>query len=119
MKIQILASEVNDSGIKVSIGQTISVKVDPGLVWTDLNTNTNADGYASPNLILKLASFLKDCPSANWFTLCAKVNNKVFPLGCKGSFVAPEDGVLYFLANDVPWMRWNNLGKLEVDVKVR
>ena len=60
--------------------------------WTDATIACDADGYDSPNFLLKLAEHWRRVPKARWFQLIGSIDrnpNVVVVLGASGTFVAP------------------------------
>jgi len=59
-------------------------------------------------------------PEAKWFQLIATIGRSAKARIVVGSsltdFLPPFPGRLYFFANDLPWMYWNNKGMLAVRV---
>lgn len=106
-----------DTGLAVSAGQVLRV-VASG-VWRDWTIETHADGFSRPHL--KLAEPLRRVPSANWFQLCGAVDRRldqVVLLGSEVTVSAPATGRLFLFANDVPWMHWNNTGRITVQIRL-
>lgn len=105
----------NDTGLQVTAGQT--VRIIASGVWRDWKIETNADGFSRPHL--KWAEPLRRAPDAQWFQLCGTIDRRldqVILLGADVAFKAPAGGRLFLFANDVSWMHWNNVGRLQVQV---
>lgn len=109
----------NDSGIDVARGQTYNFTVPNGEKWIDWSKTCGADGYTSNWLIRPWESFRR-VPEAKWFQLVGTIGRSIRPPIVIGSqligFSAPYPGRLYFFANHLPWMCWNNKGMIAVRI---
>jgi hypothetical protein len=85
--------------------------------WIDWDIPCSADGYPS-TLLIRPWEWLRRVPNANWLQLIGTVGRSTRPPILIGSqlidFVPPFPGRLYFFANDLAWMYWNNKGKIAV-----
>jgi len=87
--------------------------------WTDWHETHDANGYPSPNLLLKSSELLRRFPGANWFALiCAVHSDKklLFLIGTDRTMTMPRDGRLTCFANDVEFMYGNNKGSVKLTV---
>jgi hypothetical protein len=109
----------NDSGINVNWRETYNFTVPNGENWINWRKKCGADGYSSTFLIRPWES-LRRIPEANWFSLIGAIGKSTRPSIAIGSqligFSPPYPGRLYFFANDLPWMYWNNKGVIAVRV---
>ncbi len=109
----------NNSGVHVSPGQIYNFVVPENEKWIDWCIPCGADGYPSTPLIRPWEG-LRRVPNANWLQLIGTVGRSTRPPILIGSklmdFSPPFPGRLYFFANDLAWMYWNNKGKIAVRV---
>lgn len=109
----------NDSGIDVISGQIYTLTVPAGERWIDSRKICDANGYSS-NQIMRPWEFFRRAPEAKWFQLIGTIGRSPKARIVVGSrltdFLPPFPGRLYFFANDLPWMYWNNRGMLAVRV---
>jgi hypothetical protein len=110
----------NDSRIDVAVGESYDFNVPNGEVWTDWTIPCDADGYVSTPSI-RLWEPLRRVPSENWFKLIGVVGKSTDASIVIGSslsnFSTTIPGRLFFFANDLWWMYWNNKGRIGVWVK--
>ena len=79
----------------------------------------NADGYESPNIVLKLCEGLRRMPHLPWFSLIGSIEKDKqnrFLIGKHKIFTAPKTGRLYCFANDVIIAYGNNQGHIQLTV---
>jgi hypothetical protein len=109
----------NDSGVDVVSGQVFNFAVPTGEEWTDWRNRCDADGYSSTPLTRRLEIFRR-VPKAKWLQLIATIGKSVRSPVVIGSqfleFLPSSPGRLYFFANDIPWMYWNNRGMIAVRI---
>ena len=109
----------NDSGIDVILGQIYNFTVPVGEMWTDSGKICGADGYRSDLLMRPWESFRR-APEAKWLQLIGTIGPSIKARVAVGAslteFFPPFPGRLYFFANDLRWMYWNNKGMLAVRV---
>ena len=109
----------NDSGVDVVSGQAFSFTVPAGEEWTHWQTPCGADGYPSTYLIRPWER-LSRAPKAKWLQLIGMVGKSIRSPVIIGSklvdFLPPSPGRLYFFANDIPWMYWNNRGMIAIRI---
>jgi|ERR1700730_724538 len=109
----------NDSGIDMTLGQSYTFVVPENEIWVDAAKICGPNGYTS-SYLMRPWEILRRAPEANWFQLIATIGRSVKPRIAVGSnltdFLPPFTGRLYFFANDLPWMYWNNNGTLAVRV---
>jgi len=107
----------NPSGVVVRRGEVYEIKVPPGQVWCDASIEHTPEGKEIDKLNgWKWLRRVKDQP---WFALIGSVSKKhTFPvLNGIDKWTAPADGELFFYANDVWFMYWNNKGAIDVNVQ--
>ncbi len=107
------------SGVRVRRGEVYAIEVPPGQTWRDASNVCGPEGYE----IEKLERWIRwrrrrDLP---WFALVGatgKDESQTFPV-LKGiaEWTAAAGGELYFYANDVKVMYWNNHGSMKVVVR--
>jgi hypothetical protein len=109
----------NDSGIDVAFDQSYNFVVPKSESWVDYDIPCSADGYVSTPLI-KIWEPFRRVPDENWFKLIGTVGRCARPPIVIGSqligFAPSFPGRLYFFANDLLWMYWNNKGTVHVRV---
>jgi hypothetical protein len=107
----------NDTGIELVSGHEYLFKVTGQ--WTDGRMQCDADGYRSPNLILKATEWLRRSPRSRWFALIGALDaNELtqFEIGTVRTLIMPASGTLTCFANDVSWMYWNNYGSVQLSI---
>ena len=107
----------NHTGVRVSPGERYSLAANGG--WVDWHTVTNPNGYASPNLLLRIAEGLRRMPSARWFRLVGSIGKQrssFFGIGEICTFEPTIRGELLCFANDVVWMYFNNSGAVNLRI---
>jgi len=109
----------NDSGIDVVRGQTYNFAVPNGEEWITGRTACGPDGCRS-NWMIRPWESLRRVPEANWLQLIGTIGRSVKPpivigLGLIG-FTPFYPGRLYFFANDLPCMYWNNKGVIALRI---
>ncbi|HVK56497.1 MAG TPA: hypothetical protein VM532_15900 [Burkholderiales bacterium] len=115
---EILAREKwSDTRISIVAGEEYHFKSSGQ--WNDKTIVCGADGYASPNLLLRASEFLRRVPSAPWFALIGSIDRNedaFFLLGAEATITPQSTGTLYCFANDVSFMYWNNTGGIQLSV---
>ena len=108
----------NDSGIDVFPGQIYNLATPAGESWAGSKI-CSADGYQS-DLLMRPWEVFRRAPEAKWLQLVGTIGRSIKARIVVGSsltdFLPPFTGRLYFFANDLPWMYWNNKGVLAVRV---
>lgn len=107
----------NDTGINLVAGQEYHFQATGQ--WTDWTITSNADGYESPNFLLKLSEGLRRMPNSPWFSLIGsidKAQDSFFLIGTNKQFIAPKTGRLYCFANDVIIAYGNNRDSIQLTV---
>lgn len=105
----------NDTGITLLAGQNYHFQATGQ--WIDWKNTCDADGYQSPNFLLKLCEGLRRMPQAPWFALIGSIDkNNFFLIGTDTNITAPKTGRLYCFANDVIIAYGNNQGSLQLTV---
>jgi hypothetical protein len=116
--VRIFAKKMcNDTKIMVLTGHKYSFEANGK--WTDLDNTCDADGYPSPNTLLRASEGLRRMPGANWFALICAVNadkKLLFPIGTRRTMSMPRSGRLACFANDVATMYGNNKGEVKLTV---
>ena len=114
--VQVAARERwNDTGIDLQRGETYLMRAAGH--WCDREIRTDAGGYDSRKLLLRLTTWLRRYPSAKWFTLIGALGPGragYFIIGTGCEYLAPEDGRLRCFANDVFLAYGNNTGAIEL-----
>jgi hypothetical protein len=109
----------NNSEIDVVWGQRYSFRVPQGERWLGRRRTCNANGYSSAGLIRSLES-LRRIPEARWLELIGAIGcstKSAIRIGQGlSNLLVLFSGRLYFFANDLPWMYWNNKGMLAVRI---
>ena len=109
----------NDSGIDVIPGRSYRFTVPANETWSDSHKICGPTGYMSIRL-LRLWLAFRRVPEANWLQLIGTIGRPPRARIVLGShlanFLPPFNGRLYFFANDLPWMYWNNRGMIAVRV---
>jgi hypothetical protein len=109
----------NDSGIDVAANESYNLVVPQSERWIDWHIPYSADGYTSTPLIRPWES-LRRVPDQNWFKLIGTLGKSTKPPVIVGSqligFSPAFAGRLYFFANDLLWMYWNNKGAIALGV---
>lgn len=103
----------NKSGIEVLAGE--EYKFECTGVWKDLLTYYKADGYVL-NYLKPFEKFRRS-KMENWFALIGSIDKmNDFLIGDQGQLIMEITGQLYFYANDVFGMYWNNSGHISVTI---
>ena len=109
----------NDSGLDVISGQIYNFTVPAGETWSDSGKICGADGYRS-DLLMRPWDAFRRVPEAKWLQLIGTIGRSIKARIIVGpsltDFLPPFPGRLYFFANDLRWMYWNNKGMLAVRV---
>ncbi len=108
----------NRTGVPLIAGYEYELRATGG--WRDWRTQTDADGYASRTLLLRLTERLRRAPRERWFALIGAIDAEPktqFHIGAFGRIMARSTGELTCFANDVNFMYWNNHGALQLTVK--
>lgn len=110
----------NDSGINVFSGQIYNITAPASETWTGSGKICDATGYQS-NSLRRPWEIFRRVPKAKWLQLVGTIGRSIKAPIIIGSnltdFLPPFPGRLYFFANDLPWMYWNNKGMIAVRVK--
>jgi hypothetical protein len=89
-------------------------------MWHDAKKECGPDGYKSSSFLLRACERFRRVPSANWFQLIGTIGHTTdgrFVVGADLlDFLPPFPGRLYFFANDLPFMYWNNTGVLSLRI---
>ena len=116
----ILARSVwNRTGILMEEGARYHLRVAATDTWRDADIVTTADGYSSPNLLLRLAEWMRRSPRDQWFALMGALdakNSTRFHIGTDASVRVLRSGELTCYANDVIAMYRNNSGSVRLEV---
>jgi hypothetical protein len=107
----------NASGVTVRRGEVYAIEVPPGQKWHDASTEHGPEGDEVDRL--KNWVWLRRRRDQPWFALIGAVGKRdPFPVrGGIPEWTAPADGELFFYANDVWFMYWNNGGSINVIVR--
>jgi len=112
-KIEIKSEDDSVYVCDVNPGDTLSFEATGK--WTDWFIRCDADGYENP-----FAKFLGIRPayaSARWFALVGEVGGAQFLIGARSQRTFKTGGTLNVFANDLPSMRWNNKGSVDLVVR--
>jgi hypothetical protein len=116
--VQVCARERwNDTGIDLRRGEAYLMQAAGH--WRDRDKKTDAGGYDSKKLALRLTTWLRRCPRAPWFALIGALaadRKSFFVIGRRCEYRARDDGRLRCFANDVPFAYGNNHGSIELTV---
>lgn len=110
------------TGLNLSKGQKLRMRVEPGQTWCDLTTVCGPEGWNT--WLYSLFNCLKVIPSSNYLRLIYGVNGEgavaYGEVGLDGwtYYVADKDGELTLLPNDVPALYFNNTGSIVVEVEL-
>ena len=120
------ADKFNWAGVAVAKDEKYAFQVTQGATWKDAGIECGPDGWPSEDLpwykqgIVELLEPLRRVKRADWFTLCATINDEdenAFAVGSKTQpFSIPDSGELYLFANDLHAKYGNNSGAIEVTV---
>lgn len=109
-------TKFSDDTLEVKAGEEYLFSCDDQQFWTDLFKKYTPDGY--DNFLGRMVGLR--FPGADCFCLCGiygKDESTDFKIGSKLPLTAPLTGRISFFANDVPWMYWNNWGKITVNIQ--
>jgi hypothetical protein len=107
----------NDTGIHLVAGQ--ECRFTTAGTWTDWYIPCDADGFPSPNLLMRAFEWLRRAPHEPWFALIGGIDHdlrSLFLIGTERTLTAPVSGMLTCFANDLPLAYWNNLGSVQLTV---
>ena len=88
-------------------------------LWTDSTIVCNADGYTSPNPLLRASERFRRVPKERWFALIGTIQRNKdtsFLIGVEARISPRSTGLLCCFANDVSFMYWNNQGEIQLTV---
>lgn len=107
----------NDTEIELVAGQTYRFTASGE--WIDWTISCNANGYPSPNWLLRASETFRRAPQADWFALMGAIDRDPqtqFKIGTDHTLAVPKTGRLSCFANDVALMYWNNRGAVQLTV---
>jgi hypothetical protein len=107
-----------ETGATLRKGRTYLITARGG--WIDKDEPCGPGGYASNNIVLRLAEPLRRRWHANWFALIGtqcRFFGPRFVIGESVTYRARRNGKLWCFANDVWFMYFNNRGSVEVTVE--
>lgn len=107
----------NDTGVRLVAGQEYCLTATGQ--WTDWYIPSTADGFASPNGLLRIFERLRRAPHERWFALIGAIDRDPrthFLIGAQRTIIAPVSGSLTCFANDVGFAYWNNRGSVELTI---
>jgi hypothetical protein len=110
----------NDTGIQLISGHEYEFKA--AGKWIDLIYPSDADGYVSPNWLLRISERWRRVPKENWFALIGALDfdrTSAFKIGTVCTRQMQRSGRLTCFANDIFFMYWNNHGAIELTVMRR
>lgn len=117
--VKVQANKYNHTGIDIDVGKTVIIESDQSDRWKDLYIECDSTGWNTHLAMLPGIKKCKDLPEANLMLMCAKIGNKIYPIGKEATIVAEEEGELILFANDVKYLRWNNSGSIDVTVRIK
>ena len=109
----------NRTGIRLQAGSRYELTA-TGL-WIDKKYEAGPDGYASPNVVMKLGEFRRRVPKANWFALIGALDedeSTQFVIGSRMVYTPVRSGELTCFANDWRSKYDNNSGALTLTVNL-
>jgi hypothetical protein len=115
---RIFASKINDCDIVVFKDDIVVIEA-KNEYWYDASIKCDADGWDNALYEWWPIKMFKDFPNENYMKLCCKVNKEKVAIGKKRTFIAKENGILKLWANDIPFLRWNNAGQLDINIKIK
>ena len=107
----------NDTGIMLVAGQEYQFQATGQ--WTDWTITCDANGFESPNLVLRLSECLRRVPQEPWLALIGSIEKDkqaFFRIGRERVFSPTKTGRLYCFANDVSIAYGNNRGSIQLSV---
>jgi len=109
----------NNSWIDLVTNEIYNFVVPQSETWIDWHNACSAEDYTSTPLI-KVWESLRRVPDENWFMLIGTVGRSAkspIVVGCQLMDLSlPFPVRLYFFANDLLWIYWNNKGAIHVRV---
>lgn len=108
----------NSTGLRLEKGHSYCFYVPPDQNWTDWFIKSGPEGYCK--WYMRWAQPFRRVRSADWFTLIgclAKDSRHPLIVGSGlRTFRSPKTSELFFFANDMFGMYWNNRGSVDVVV---
>lgn len=107
----------NDTSIQLIAGN--EYRLTAAGQWSDWYIPCTADGFASPNMFLRIFEWLRRAPHERWFALIGAIDRNPrtqFLIGAQRTMIAPATGKLTCFANDVGFAYWNNRGSVELTI---
>ena len=108
----------NRTGIHLQAGVRYEFRAEGE--WWDAQNPSGPDGYASPNLVMRLAEFWRRERHARWFALIGALDEDPqtqFVIGASARYTPGRSGELTCYANDWSSKYKNNRGKLALTVR--
>jgi hypothetical protein len=111
------------TGLTLKAGSTYELSATGA--WSDGGIDCGPSGFFSVGqgclraCVLRPTERLRVLPAAPWFALIGALDgdpSTAFEIGAGTTYTPARDGMLTCCANDVPWMRWNNRGYVDVTV---
>jgi hypothetical protein len=110
----------NDSGIDVMLGQIYNFAVPRSEIWMHRHIQSDANGWTSSKLLLRVLERFRRVRKANWLELIGtigKSSDAPLLIGSQLTAFTPRtSGRLYLFANGAHFTYWNNAGVVAVRV---
>jgi hypothetical protein len=107
----------NDAAITLRKGERYSFAASG--IWNDASIQCGPEGYENSSPLFRIVERFRRAPKARWFELIGSIGRSgsdVFAIGRGGGLNVTDNGRLYFFANDLPLMYYNNSGYVQVRV---
>lgn len=113
----IIDSALKWNSTELSVFTTEEYYFEAAGTWKDASIECTADGYT--HLALTLATIFRRSFNNKWFALIGTVDKsgRKYLIGRKKTIKFCKAGTLYFYANDIIFMYWNNHGAIELTIK--
>jgi hypothetical protein len=113
----IIDSKLKWNSTELSILPTEEYYFEATGTWKDAGIECTADGYSY--WALTIATVFRRSFKNKWFALIGTVDKsgRKYLIGRENNIKFCKAGKLYFYANDLIFMYWNNLGAIELTIK--
>jgi hypothetical protein len=118
IEVFVFANKIwNNTGIQLERLNIYRFEVSTSDKWSDASISANANGFTSPNGLMRASEWLRRGRQSNWLTLMGSIDRHThFAIGTKLVKTMTESGILHCYANDVLTMYWNNKGSVKLKV---